>query len=96
MTFYSRSVCCTFLICVVHFLLACKKENTDTDTLLYNEIKNASGFIYYKGDNKIMQSSTQSGHSAYFRVRYNSTAYVALTDNGKLPVGAHLQTMLLW
>jgi hypothetical protein len=77
--------CC--LLFALH-ISSCKKENTNIDATLYNEIKSVGGFIYYKGDNTVLQSSTASAHTPYFRVRYNSTAYAALTDNGKLPVGA--------
>lgn len=70
---------------------SCDKEKASLDSVFYNEIKSPKGFIYYKGDETILPSSGASAHLPYFRVRYNSQAYVALTDNGKLPIGASFQ-----
>jgi hypothetical protein len=72
---------------LILLIASCKKEDKNLDEELYNETKSAGGFIYYKGDNTVLQSSTASPHLGYFRVRYNASAYSALTDTGKLPVG---------
>lgn len=68
------------------FLSQCKKT-TETDTALFDKSKSVTGFSYYKNSDSIHVSSSPSAHNPYFRVRFNSIAEAALTDNGKLPVG---------
>lgn len=58
-----------------------------TDQELLDMAKTTSGYTYYKNSNDITASSPQSGHNDFFRVRFNSIALAALTDNGKLPEG---------
>lgn len=69
------------------FILTQCKKTTETDTALYDRSKSASGFTYYKNSDSIRVSSSPSAHNPYFRVRFNSIAQAALTDNGKLPAG---------
>lgn len=87
---------------ILSFLLLtftqCKKDDnpdvmTDpatsiTDQELYDMTSTVSGYIYYKNDNTVLESSPESAHKAYFRVRFNEIAYEMLTDNGKLPDGS--------
>lgn len=81
---------CMVLISLL--LVQCHKEkaiaNAETDTALFAKAQLLSGFTYYKGTDSIYRSSPQSAHKAFFRVRFNAIAQAALTDHGKLPVGA--------
>ena len=72
------------------FLAECKKESLmteETDATLLAKASATSGFTYYKNSPLIYRSSPQSGHTGYFRVRFNDIALNALTDGGKLPAG---------
>jgi hypothetical protein len=80
------SMALLFFVCVVLFD-ACKKEGTSEDKALYNELNSIGNFKYYKNAAIIRLSSAQSGHNPYFKVRFNTIAYAALTDSGRLPVG---------
>ncbi|MES2780715.1 MAG: cytochrome P460 family protein [Bacteroidota bacterium] len=82
-----------FLVCLV----ACKKDNdtedntptptpVNMDSLLFAKSKE-TGFVWYQQNDSIKRSSSASPHSKYFRVRFNSIAQSALTDNGRLPQG---------
>ena len=77
-------------------LMQCRKESAlspqETDTLLLAKATPVNGFSYYKNDSAIIRSSPQSAHAGYFRVRFNDIAERALTDGGKLPVGASFPT----
>lgn len=83
------------IIFISIIFLECKKRNIaaspiaisiETDTLLYAKAM-STGYGWYKNDAAILKSATQTGHKAFFRVRFNSIARAAMTDNGKLPVG---------
>ena len=74
---------------IVFTLVTCKRDKASKqdDENLYNETASASGFIFYKDDPTVQTSSPQSAHNPFFRVRFNQTAYAALTDSGRLPIG---------
>ncbi len=83
-----------FLVFVL-FVVSCKNEEQqspqpspvllNTDSVLYAKSKEGSTFNWYLQNDSIKRSSPQSPHSKYFRVRFNSIALAALTDNGRLP-----------
>jgi hypothetical protein len=78
-----------FLFAFLTFLLlitSCSKT-TNEDKSLYEKVKSDAGFAFYKNNTTVLQSSGSSPHNAYFRMRYNSIAINAMTDNGKLPGG---------
>lgn len=77
------------LICIIGFIQSCKKESktTETDTELYNEIKDSSGYTYYLGTPGITAGVGNTAHG-FERVRFNAIAQAALDVSGKLPVGA--------
>jgi hypothetical protein len=70
--------------------VACTKEKTEEESpsakIIFEEISTYTDYTFYKGDSTIVHSSPQSGHNAFFRVRFNKIAAAALTDSGKLPV----------
>lgn len=81
---------------VLALAIACKKDvapisNPEpeeiSDANLYEAVKSASGFTYYRNNDSIKASSKETAHGPWFRVRFNSIANAALTDNGKLPAG---------
>lgn len=81
---------------VVAFALSCKKDQAPianptpeetTDANLYEAVKSANGYTYYRNNDSIKPSSKATAHGPWFRVRFNSIAKAALTDNGKLPAG---------
>jgi hypothetical protein len=69
-------------------LTSCKEENAekDEDKDLYEEVKSTTGYTWYKNNDTIQASSSESAHNDFFRVRFNAIAQAALTDDGKLPV----------
>lgn len=75
-------------MCLIVFVFACSKEeekNENTNQSIYEDITVGKNYTFYKGDPSVVPSSPQSAHNAFFRVRFNSIASAALTDNGKLP-----------
>ena len=58
-----------------------------TDSALYAEADQKTGFVWYRGDSSRRRSASSSGHLRYMRVRYNQIAAAALTDSGRLPIG---------
>ncbi|MFM7022109.1 MAG: cytochrome P460 family protein [Flavobacteriales bacterium] len=75
---------------VMLFAAACTKEiieDPSTVESIFKETNSSKGYTFYKNDSSIVHSSPESGHNAYFRVRFNAIAAAALTDNGKLPAG---------
>lgn len=78
-----------FLCSVLLILSRCKKEEvkTNEDVALFQRSTAATGFTWYKGDDTKLVSTIPGAHNTYVRVRFNSIAQGALTDNGKLPVG---------
>lgn len=85
----NRNLVTLFFMAIVVLILgdSCKKESVPEDKDLYTEIMNSGGYEYYKKSTTLTLSSKQSDHNAYFRIRFNSIAKAALTDNGKLPAG---------
>lgn len=88
-------------IATAMFLSQCKKKEEQqpvpqpvqsSDQLLFYKSIKTSGFVYYKNNNAVIPSSSPSAHNPYFRVRFNTIAANALTDNGKLPVGGSFPT----
>lgn len=68
-------------------MLACKKEESSTeDSKLYEAVKD-NNFVYYKGNNAILNAKGGSPHGD-FKLRFNATAAAALGADGKLPAGA--------
>jgi len=82
------AVIALFIFIVLISLTNCKKEASGEDKILFDKSISTSGFTYYKGSDAILPSSNPSAHNPFFRMRYNATALNAMTDNGKLPVGA--------
>ena len=72
------------------FASACTNTELGSSTMdsVFKEISTYKDYTFYKNDSSIVHSSPQSGHNAYFRVRFNAKAASALTDNGKLPANA--------
>lgn len=58
-----------------------------SDKALLDSAKNEAAFVYYKNDPSAVYAGTNGPHGA-FKLKFNKIAYAALTDNGKLPVGA--------
>jgi hypothetical protein len=78
------------LLSISVFIVACSKEEEkdDVDAMsqtIFEDITSGKNYTFYKGDPSVVPSSPQSAHNAFFRVRFNSIASAALTDNGKLP-----------
>jgi len=86
------SVTCFFAVIILCIVYSCSKNkgiNPDlafNDKALYDSCKNVSAFMYYKNDPSAVYSGAHGPHGA-FKLRFNKTAYAALTDNGKLPGG---------
>ena len=78
------------------FLIQCRKEQSvkvaESDISIFNKASSLNGFTYYKGNDSVYKSSPQSAHVAYFRVRFNTIAKAALSDNGRLPAGSPFPT----
>jgi Cytochrome P460 len=86
-----------FSVLALGVALSCKKDvapianpepEETTDANLYEAVKSSTGYTYYRNSDSIKASSKATAHGPWFRVRFNSIAKAALTDNGKLPVGA--------
>lgn len=84
------------ILCIL--LAQCKQDTPEpdntaggteaiTDQELYDRSIVTAGYNYYKDNDDIIESSPESAHRAFFRVRFNSTASAALTSNGMLPEG---------
>lgn len=79
----------TLLSCIFY---SCTKDIAKNPLLAYSDkalidsVKNDAAFMYYKNDPSIVYSGTSGPHGA-FKLKFNKTAYSALTDNGKLPIG---------
>lgn len=80
------------VLVMLFFLVQCAKKKTnviaETDEELYSKAINNSSLVFYKNDSALHISSSQSGHSAFFRIKFNNIAASVLTDNGRLPAGA--------
>ena len=76
-------------ICIFY---SCKKDVgvnpllAFSDKALYDSAKNESAFVYYQ-NSQTVHSGTSGPHGP-FKLKFNKIANAALTDNGKLPVGA--------
>jgi Cytochrome P460 len=79
-----------FLTVSICFTQSCKEEDKETeeDKALFEEITSINDYSYYKESDTILESSNESPHNSYFRVKFNSTAFNMLTDDGKLPVNS--------
>lgn len=83
--------CLIFLFLV--FFISCTKDKGINPELAYKDYslldscKNGSAFNYYKNDPNIVYSGNTGAHGS-FKLKFNKTAYAALTDNGKLPVNS--------
>lgn len=82
---------------VLALAISCKKDQAPianpapgetTDANLYEAVKSTSGYTYYRDNDSIKATSNATAHGSWIRVRFNSIAKAALTDNGKLPAGA--------
>lgn len=74
------------LVCCSFFLFACSKRKAEKlNESLYDEITTAS-LISYQGIDSIYPPAGGSPHGN-FKLKFNTTAAAALTDNGRLPVG---------
>lgn len=74
-------------LCVFYSCTKDQGVNPDlafSDRALYDSCRNLSAFSYYKNDPAAVYSGVHGPHGA-FKLRFNKTAYAALTDNGKLP-----------
>ncbi len=86
-TFTWFLVSCIVFLCIVFSCARDKGINpllAYSDKALYDSCKNLSAFYYYKNDLSAIYSGVHGPHGA-FKLRFNSIAYAALTDNGKLP-----------
>lgn len=78
----------SLIILNLFIISGCKKDDTGEikeDEELYQELSITTGFTYYKNNDTIMHSSSESAHTYFFRVRFNETANAVLTDDGKIP-----------
>lgn len=67
-------------------MMACKKRKEEKlNESLFNETVNTS-FSYYRGIDSVYTAAGGSPHGS-FKLKFNSTAAAALTDNGRLPAG---------
>lgn len=59
-----------------------------TDAYIYSKVQ-ASGLTFYKGSSDTLAKIPNVySHNLFMRVKFNSIANAALTNNGKLPVNA--------
>lgn len=58
-----------------------------SDKALFDSTKNSAAFTYYQNAPSTVYSGTTGPHGS-FKLKFNKVAYAALTDGGKLPVGA--------
>ena len=78
-------------ISAVLFFLACTKkvginpELAYKDYSLLDSCKNQAAFTYYKNDPNTIYPGNSGAHGT-FKLKFNKTAFAALTDNGKLPI----------
>jgi len=61
-------------------------ELTSTDSALWAQTQTPR-WLAYRNNTFVLRSDSTSGHSPYFRLRYNEIAWKAMTDDGKLPIG---------
>lgn len=85
-TLIKYALAITFLASMV-LSQSCKEEDKETqaDKDLFEEITSITDYTFYKGNDAVLESSAESPHNDYFRVKFNSTANAVLTDDGKLP-----------
>jgi hypothetical protein len=80
----------SLIVMISCILYSCTKDQginpelAFNDHALYDSCRNLSAFMYYKNDPVAIYSGVHGPHGA-FKLRFNRTAYAALTDNGKLP-----------
>lgn len=72
------------------FLFSCTKKVGNNPEVAYSDralfdSAQSENYKYYKNDPVILLSGAHGPHGT-FKLRFNSIAYAALTDNGKLPV----------
>jgi hypothetical protein len=75
---------------LISILVACTKKVAKNPALAYSDFALLdsclkTNHVYYKNDATTLLSGSAGPHGAY-RLRFNSTASKALTDNGKLPI----------
>jgi hypothetical protein len=89
-----KSFYCIF--CAVLFgavIFSCTKDKgidpqlAYTDRALFDSCQNEPAFVYYKNDPSMIYPGTIGPHGSY-KLKFNKTAFAALTDNGKLPLAA--------
>jgi hypothetical protein len=79
------------LILSLAFLFSCTKDKGTNpelpfdDQSLLDSAKN-SNYYYYKSKKDTIYSGSHGSHGT-FKLRFNSKAFVALTDSGRLPKG---------
>lgn len=83
----NKPVLTTALLAVAIVSIVGCQKTTEADKQLFEKATN-TGYTYYKGDSAVKPSSSPSAHNAFFRVKFNAVAQAALTDSGRLPVGA--------
>lgn len=73
------------------FLISCTKEQGKNPALAYGDKALLDSclkeHVYYKNDATTLLSGAHGPHGS-FKLRFNSIANKALTDNGKLPIGS--------
>lgn len=72
---------------------ACKKdddENPDLDNQIYNEVKSADGWVYFKNGD-ILPGTSPSPHGS-FKLRFDETAQSVLDSTLRLPLGSTFPT----
>jgi hypothetical protein len=82
-----------FIFLLISSLMSCTKDKGVNPELAYKDYslldscKNTSAFVYYKNDPVTVYSGNTGAHGS-FKLKFNKTAYAALTDNGKLPLNS--------
>lgn len=79
----------SIIVFIFLFFSCTKKVGTNpelaySDLALFDSTQNQN-YKYYKNDPNTLLSGVHGPHGT-FKLRFNSVAYSALTDNGKLPV----------
>lgn len=83
---------CRIFLPILFLTVSCTKDVGKlpgprfTDKGFLDSINQSSSFYWYKNDSNAVYSGVHGPHGP-FKLRFNSVAHAALTDNGKLPQG---------
>lgn len=86
-----KFVTCFLPLALIALLINCTKKIGTNTALAYSnkalfDSCRKEGRIYYKNNPNTLLPGTGGPHGT-FKLRFNATAFAALTDNGKLPTG---------